>query len=88
MTDSQYNGVTLMGHFVSILWRRKNVTSAVRQYLLRKLLQYIQGAKSKDVAHQFGPEKLQDCVQALQSKSQELEDFIEERSTDLSSVDW
>jgi hypothetical protein len=91
MPDSQYNGVTLMGHFVSILWRRKNVTPAVRKYLLRKLLQYIQGAKSKDVAHQFGPGKLQDCVKALQSKSYlkngiTQEDFIDERSRDLSIV--
>jgi hypothetical protein len=91
MPDSQYNGVTLMGHLVSILWRRDNVTPPVRKYLLRKLLQYIEGAKSKDVAHQFVPGKLQDCVKALQSKSflkkgMTLDDFIDDRSRDSSIV--
>ncbi|CAB9503288.1 expressed unknown protein [Seminavis robusta] len=93
MPDSQYNGVTLMGHLVSIFWRQESITAKDRQFLLRMLAKYVQSSSSKDVADQFGEGKLRDCVRALQNKrysSRKMrmtqEEFIKDRSEDLSIV--
>lgn len=66
LPDSQYNGVTLIGHLVSILWRRDTIEKDERRYLLKRLVQYIEGTNGKkEVWAQFGDGELKDFVKSI-----------------------
>ena len=89
--DRQYNGVTLMGHLVSILWTKPKIGKKERIFLLQKLAKYVTATRKSDVALQLGASgKLYDFVVAVQGKeygmtkcgeTKTLEKFISDRAT-------
>ena len=67
--DSQYNGVTLLGHLISIAWKKNNIEKADRVFLLNMWAKYIQESSQGDSVGLLGEGNLQVCAEALRKKN-------------------